>query len=90
MCIKGEFSTPSSETEEADGAIATDERDTMAFDRHGRNLRKIDDEWLERMKEMHRWAFPRQHAEEMKPKNKRANRKRNKQCKIKRYLRKTK
>ena len=90
MCMRGEFSTPSSHTEEAEGAFATDERDTMAFDSNGRNLRKIDDEWLQRMKEMRRRAFPREHAEDMKSKKKRANRKRKKQCKIKHHLRKTK
>ena len=58
----------------------------MVFDSDDRNLRKTDHEWLERMKEMRRRAFPREHAEDMKAKKKRASRKMKKQRKIKRYL----
>ena len=90
MCIKGEFSTPSSPTEEAEGAIAADERDAVVLDSNGRSLRRADDEWLERMEEMRRRAFPREHAEDMKAKKKRASRKMKKQRKIKRHLRRKK
>ena len=90
MCIGDPFSGPTSPTEELHVTTTTDERDKMPVDRYGRNLTKIDNEWLDRMEQMRRRAFPREHAEQMKPKKKRAYRKRKKQTKIKGYLHKTK
>ena len=67
-----------------------DDRDTAHADGSGRDMKAVDEEWLERIGRMGRRAFKYEHDEREKKEKRLAARKKKKQTKIKKYMQKQK
>ena len=86
--IGGECSARSHEDGGPEATGECDERDTVLWDGSGRDLQSVDKEWLEKFERMGRRAFPYEHAERVKTEKRLAAKKKNKQTKIRRYMKK--